>query len=184
MPSRSLRVSVGWLFGATGLSIRAFEESTGAETEGLPGDAGWLESRLFAWADLVHQHYTWVDDVDATRGWRDEDARRRFVVEADDLGHQLRRVLGSGWDVHVSPEPGVTVVGLAGEHSCRWPLWLTGGLSSPESFPMLSSSMIERLERWADLADPDHYPGPKPDVTETLRRDLARELGGSFRVVA
>jgi hypothetical protein len=180
VPSWSLSVSTRWLFGATGLSVSTLDWSTGAETEELPQGAAVLGPRLSDWADLVNEHYTWVDDIDATRGWRDEDARRQFVVEADDLGHQLRRALGRGWQVHVSPQPGLTVVSLAGEYFSDWPLWVTGGGTGPESWPMLSPAMIERLTQWAELAVPDRYPGPAPDVTA----ELPGQIGPTFRVVA
>ncbi|MCD9197826.1 hypothetical protein [Aeromicrobium wangtongii] len=183
MAAQSLSVSVAWFLGASGLWLRTSDHTTGAETEDLPAPAQALWTQLYDWADLVHDNYVWVSGLDVTRGWRDEEARRQFVREADDLGHRLRRVLGKGWDVDVSPEPGVTVVRMAGEYGCRWPLWVAGGQSDPGSFSMLSDRTLERLERWAELADPDHHPGPPPELTAELRADLARELGSRFRVV-
>jgi hypothetical protein len=182
MPAHSLTVSLGWYVRSTALGIWVRDEDTGLEEPGLPAAAADLEPRLSAWADLVREHYAWVDGVDATAGWRDEDMRRWFVVEAGELSRDLLRSLGRGWRVYVSPEPGVNVVGLAGEHFSHWPLWVRDGGTEPEDWPMLSPSMLERLERWAELAEPDRYPGPAPDVTQKLRVDLARELGPRFRL--
>lgn len=126
----------------------------------------------------------WVDQLDVTAGWHDEDVRRAFVADARELERDLVHALGNGWHVDVSPEPGLTCVSLAGEYGCDWPLWVATGQSDPDDWPMLSPAMADRLRAWAAQADPDHYPPPDPVMTERLRRDLARELGARFRVRA
>ncbi|MET0928417.1 MAG: hypothetical protein ABWX74_02815 [Aeromicrobium sp.] len=184
MARRRLRVSVLWFARPSGLSIWTHDQRTGLESEGLPAAARDLSARLSGWSELLRDHYAWVDDVDVTRGWTDEDVRREFVHQADELQIELSTVLGTSWTVDVSPEPGLACVRLMGEYGAHWPLWVADGGTCPESWPMLSAAMVERLERWAELADPDHYPGPETSTTETLRRDLARELGDRFRVTA
>lgn len=184
MATRSLSITTGWFAGYEGLLVRDVDPRTGSESDVLPRGAARLYDRLSEWAIMVRDHYDRVDRVDVTAGWRDEDVRRDFVAEARDLESDLGHVLGNGWDVRVSPEPGLTCVSLAGEYGCEWPLWIAGGLSDPLDWPMLSSAMVERLGRWALQADPDHHPPPDPVTTETLRRDLARELGDRFCVAA
>jgi hypothetical protein len=168
----------------SGLSIWTYHETTGLDSEGLPAGARRFEDGLSVWSELARDHYSWVDHVDVTRGWTDDDVRREFVSQADEMQVWIAEELGTGWDVQVSPEPGVACVRLMGEYGCDWPLWVASGLSGPDDWPMLSSAMVARLERWAALADPDRYPGPDDATTEKLRRDLARELGDRFRVTA
>lgn len=182
MAVRQLRISTGWFIGYSGLSIWTLDRQTGLEHEGLPSPVRGFHARLTEWSELARDHYSWVDDVDVTQGWTDDDVRREFVHRADELRVALARVLGRQWDVDVSPEPGLACVRLMGEYGAHWPLWVADGGTGPEDWPMLSASLVERLEAWAVLADPEHYPGPTLVETATLRGDLARELGENFRV--
>ncbi|MTB87223.1 hypothetical protein H9L21_07325 [Aeromicrobium senzhongii] len=87
----------------------------------------------------------------------------------------------------VQRSPGVNEVRLMGEYGCDWPLWTDDGGSDRSDWPMLSDAMAERLRAWAVEAEPDHrvnhLPGPDPEVTQRLLRDLRRELGDRYRIV-
>lgn len=184
MASPPLSISVTWFGEPDEPSIWVRDSRTGTETRGLPPVAAGVGRLLRDWAELPRDHYAWVDDVDVTQGWSDDDVRREFVIQTDELRSELQLLLGRGWSVDVSPEPGLTCVRLMGEHGAHWPLWVSDGGTCPDDWPMLSATMVGRLEQWAVLADPEHDSEPDPVVTETLRGDLSRELGDRFRVRA
>ncbi|MCL3837044.1 hypothetical protein [Aeromicrobium duanguangcaii] len=147
----------------------------GNECKGLPRGCEVVGPELDAALDLLGDAYRAARTLepDVTVGWRDE--------------LSLRRRLGGDWDVVVNRSPGVNEVRLMGEYGCDWPLWTDGG-TDRDDWPMLSDALADRLRAWAVDAEPDHrvnhLPGPEPEVTQGLLRDLRRELGDRYRIVA
>ena len=154
----------------------------GTYERGLPPKTQDMGSRMTAWARLSQEHFTWAKDANYAQGWDAEGPRQEFFRESRGIAESLKKVLGRSWEVRVSPEPAVTVVRLMGEYGCEWPLWAYGGGTGPESWPMLSDQLRDRLLAWAVQAEPDHLPRPDPDVTARLARDLRSELGSGFLV--
>lgn len=156
----------------------------GNEVAGLPDGCADGVAELDAAVALLTDAYRPVefDELDVTLGWRDDSSRLEFLDLVDRAERKLQGRLRGGWVVRVRRSPGVTEIRLMGAYGGDWPLWTHEGLSAAEDWPMLSEALADRLRAWALEADLD--PGPEPEVTDDLLRDLRAELGARFSVVA
>lgn len=156
----------------------------GSEVAGLPDGCADVVPELDAAVALLTDAYRPVDfdALDVTPGWRNDASRLEFLDVVDRAERKLHGRLRGGWVVEVRRSPGVTEIRLMGAYGGDWPLWTNEGLSAAEDWPMLSEALADRLRAWA--ADAARDPGPGPEVTDDLLRDLRAELGALFSVVA